>query len=692
KRFRRTTLPSQPIKLRKTDKGPVTAKLNKSSDAEEREIKRLEKKLGIKSGGKLTKAFSEDGLDNLLEGLEIGSKRTRSSKFSNDPSSGQAKDNYDNFVTEEPDLEDCSAIDESNEYYKDSIREVAVAVEINESNNVADKCTDVEHVKKVDLDKYLPPYIRDKAANLCASEDDKTKSEQQIRLQRQLQGLLNSESNIESIIMSITELYNKSIRHDVVSTLTKLVLNMISSKAMLLDQFVILYAAFAAALYKTIGVDFCANFIQALVEEFEVFHGQFNQSIDIKDIDANGGKECTNLIVLISELYNFRVVSCILIYDIIRLFIMDLTDLNVELLLKIVKRYQLKQDDPSALKEIIQQVQVEISKKDPKSFGSRTKFMIETIMNLKNNRLKQQSLVVNTECILRMKKFLANIGKRIHVQTTEALRVSLYDIRSIDTKGKWWLVGSSCTVNMTDSQSTSLSRHPESNYVSEALLNLAKQQKMNTDVRRSIFIVLMSSEDYIDAFERLLKLGLKEVQAREIPRENTPNPYYSLIAQRLCDYDHSFKVTFKYCLWDFLRECGEGDIGGIGETMNNMPENNSSEKISLRRIVNLAKLFAWLITVTFTKLQSQSCLFFQLLFSNIILIQNVNRRYPKLLAKIFINVVHIPMLAQGIMFFLHHFVKTGDILKEEEKEVVKWGCDVVKKVIQTSLNAGKIVQ
>ncbi|CAG8518415.1 18985_t:CDS:2 [Racocetra fulgida] len=189
--------------------------------------------------------------------------------------------------------------------------------------------------------------------------------------------------------------------------------------------------------------------------------------------------------------------------------------------------YQLKQDDPSALKEIIQQVQVEISKKDPKS--------------------------------------------------------------------KWWLIGSSSTANVTDSQITYLTRHPESSSVSEAFLNLAKQQKMNTDVRRSIFVVLISSEDYIDAFERLLKLGLKEVQAREIPRENTPNPYYSLIAQRLCDYDHSFKVTFKYCLWDFLRECGEGDVGGIGETMNNIPENNSSEKISLRRIVNLAKIFAWLI-------------------------------------------------------------------------------------------------
>jgi hypothetical protein len=39
--------------------------------------------------------------------------------------------------------------------------------------------------------------------------------------------------------------------------------------------------------------------------------------------------------------------------------------------------------------------------------------MIETITNLKNNRLKQQNIIVNIESILRMKKFLNNLGKKI---------------------------------------------------------------------------------------------------------------------------------------------------------------------------------------------------------------------------------------------------------------------------------------
>ena len=44
------------------------------------------------------------------------------------------------------------------------------------------------------------------------------------------------------------------------------------------------------------------------------------------------GKECSNLVVLLSELYNFQVVSCLLVYDIIRgLLDSELTEFKVEL-------------------------------------------------------------------------------------------------------------------------------------------------------------------------------------------------------------------------------------------------------------------------------------------------------------------------------------------------------------------------
>jgi nucleolar MIF4G domain-containing protein 1 len=52
----------------------------------------------------------------------------------------------------------------------------------------------------------------------------------------------------------------------------------------------------------------------------------------------SGGKAPSNLVVLLTELYNFQVVSCVLMYGIIReLLDGELGEMEVELLLKIMR-------------------------------------------------------------------------------------------------------------------------------------------------------------------------------------------------------------------------------------------------------------------------------------------------------------------------------------------------------------------
>jgi len=48
-------------------------------------------------------------------------------------------------------------------------------------------------------------------------------------------------------------------------------------------------------------------------------------------------KKCINIITFVSYIYNFQVISCILVYDIIKQSINNLSELDVEILLKIVK-------------------------------------------------------------------------------------------------------------------------------------------------------------------------------------------------------------------------------------------------------------------------------------------------------------------------------------------------------------------
>jgi nucleolar MIF4G domain-containing protein 1 len=63
---------------------------------------------------------------------------------------------------------------------------------------------------------------------------------------------------------------------------------------------------------------------------------------DVRDVTAESeerGKECSDLLVLLSELYNFQVISCILSYDIINDLLSGktLSEFRVELLLKILR-------------------------------------------------------------------------------------------------------------------------------------------------------------------------------------------------------------------------------------------------------------------------------------------------------------------------------------------------------------------
>lgn len=89
----------------------------------------------------------------------------------------------------------------------------------------------------------------------------------------------------------------------------------------------------------------------------------------------------------------------------------------------------------------------------------------------------------------------------------DPLRVTLVDLHSAESRGKWWLVGAAWGGDplAEHQENAAAARTPGKNgdqdelggpsvMVETALLKLAKKQGMNTDVRRRIFMVLMSSD------------------------------------------------------------------------------------------------------------------------------------------------------------------------------------------------------
>ncbi|KAJ7104034.1 hypothetical protein B0H15DRAFT_808180 [Mycena belliarum] len=570
---------------------------------------------------------------------------------------------------------------------------------------------------------YVPPHLRDRPR-------DEADSELLAQLTRKLKGLLNrmTEQNIASILDSIEEIYRKHRRNDVTSTLTTLIADGISSHSSLLDSYVVLYAAFVSSLHKIIGIEFAAYFVQTVVSAYERHYASLKDA-DINPDDtetqtgaSTSGKECSNLIVLLSELYNFQVISCVLVFDLIRgLLDTDLSEFSVELLLKVVRNsgQQLRQDDPSALKDIIQVVQNKISGND-EALSSRTRFMVETLTNLKNNKIKRNTtLNQGGDAVERMKKFLTGLGKSRHVLAHEPLRVSLQDLHFAESKGKWWLVGAAWggdpLVERQDVASKS-QEEPLENSTSITLIKLARKQGMNTDIRRSIFVVLMSSDDYVDACERLSQLNLTEVQQREIVRvllhccgnEKTYNPYYTLVCQHLCRSSHSYKITLQFCLWDFLRDLGEAGVGGA-EVIRNLKDDDGfdNKSISSTRIKNVAKAYSWWIAkdcvtlgilkpVDFTTLKPQSQTFLKELFVQLFVSSQVStpvisasavpttrNRGP--IEEIFIKASRLEALAMGLVYFLTEAFRDVEDMPDGLQKLSKWASAVAKDTLRTGV-------
>ncbi|KAJ6508008.1 hypothetical protein C8R47DRAFT_1036862 [Mycena vitilis] len=722
--------PTKPAKPKKTaleklvgrsDPAPTSLGPRSRKDKEEDAyIAYLESKLGY---SKKKNKREDDGLDDLFDlassladsrqlGTELGDSEEEEDSTGDEYVSGSEEDAEDG--------DEWHGIDE--DMGSDASEEQAE--EISSSTDTAPAA------KAQARTAYIPPHLRNRSR-------DEADSEAMVKLTRQLKGLLNrmTEQNIASILDSIEEIYRKHRRNDVTSTLTTLIVDGISAHSSLLDSYVVLYGAFVSSLHKTIGIEFAAYFVQKVVSAYEQYYA------DLKDVEKNpkeaventqtdastSGKECSNLMVLLSELYNFQVISCVLVFDIIRALLdTDLSEFSVELLLKIVRNsgQQLRQDDPSALKDIIQIVQNKISDHD-EALSSRTRFMVETMTNLKNNKLKRNTtLNQGGEAVERMKKFLSGLGKSRHVMAHEPLRVSLQDLHSAESKGKWWLVGAAWggdpLVDRQDEAPKSLGREePAADTGNSVLIKLARKQGMNTDIRRSIFVVLMSSDDYVDACERLSQLNLTEVQQREIVRvllhccgnEKSYNPYYALVCQHLCRSSHSYKITLQFCLWDFLRDLGEANVGGA-EVIKNLKDDEDSfdiKSISSTRIKNVARAYAWWIAkdcvtlgilkpVDFTTLKPQSQQFLKELLVQLFVSSQVTTPVigvsPDALAtrnrgpveEIFIKASRIEALAMGLVYFLTEAFRDTDGMPDGLRKLVKWASGVAKDTLRTGVD------
>ncbi|MGH0189187.1 UNVERIFIED_CONTAM: hypothetical protein FKN15_033889 [Acipenser sinensis] len=692
--------------------------LREANVEEEKEIKRLEKYLGMnkrKNKTTLPQSFTADGLDYILGILEPGA--SASGLYESDEDMDMTKERLEQLDGSESELsEDSQQEGSSDEDEQDSgeyVEEMEVIEEEEcdevldqDSGNVEDTVieggeaenTAEEHGGNTSekgseegSTKYIPPHQRE-----SAETDDAKRRQELERLERNVKGLLNrlTEHNMASISSQLEELYMSHSRKDMNDTVTDILLAACVTPALMPDRLLLEHVLLVSILHHTVGLEVGAHFLEKVVRKFEE-HYQVGSE----------GKECDNLIAIIAHLYNFHVVHSLLVFDILKKLTKAFTEKDIELILFLLKNvgFLLRKDDAVSLKELISEAQSKAnamgtklqdqtrihssasgsdvclrvslenllaadqvgrwwivgsswsgapmigSSTQPKQPAGQMRFMLETMLALKNNDMRKIP-GYDPEPVDRLRKLQRTLIHSSASGSDVCLRVSLENLLAADQVGRWWIVGSSWSGAPMIGSSTQ-PKQP-AGQVSSKILELARKQRMNTDIRRNIFCVLMTSEDFLDAFEKLIRLGLKDQQERDIVhvlmdcclQEKGFNPFYAVLGERFCEYDRRFQMTFQFSMWDKFR-----DLANLSST-------SFSNLVHL--LVHLLKKkslsLSVLKVIEFSELDKPKVQFLRQLLSKLLC-----ETEPEELKDIFGRISGIQklgMLREGLKLFITHFL------------------------------------
>lgn len=304
---------------------------------------------------------------------------------------------------------------------------------------------------------------------------------------------------------------NQYTRYDLIQTIHSLLQSsLIKDLCLTPIRLIVEHAALVSILSTNVGIELGANLLQKLCLKI-------SRDLKEKDTLKVENKTLDNQILFLCNLFNFRLFSSNLLIDLLNDYLIENLSINsaseaieknVDLILLVLRcvGFSIRKDNPVQLKDLIIKLQskVNIIKSDDKnndeSMNNRLKFMIESINALKNNDIRRLD-AFDQQPIELIKKQMKTVLKEEKDQTL--LNITFKDLINANELGRWWIVGSAWNLkeNQKDDgeeEKSSITRTSDSilngEGFSEKILRLAKAQHMNTDVRRSIFCIIVSAE------------------------------------------------------------------------------------------------------------------------------------------------------------------------------------------------------
>ncbi|KAK8946197.1 hypothetical protein KSP40_PGU008552 [Platanthera guangdongensis] len=173
---------------------------------------------------------------------------------------------------------------------------------------------------------------------------------------------------------------------------------------------------------------------------------------------------------------------------------------------------KLRGDDPVSMKGFVVAIQSRVNviisdainiKRKPENI-EEMESMLDTVCDIKDNKKRSKE---DPAYLVRIKKWL----QKLRSEDVLLRNLTWCKLLDPDKKGQWWLSGevNSITDNFEEVATTIIDKEAQE---VQKILKLAAAQGMNTDTRRAIFLIIMSAEDYLDAFEKILRLNLSGKQ------------------------------------------------------------------------------------------------------------------------------------------------------------------------------------
>lgn len=208
--------------------------------------------------------------------------------------------------------------------------------------------------------------------------------------------------------------------------------------------------------------------------------------------------------------------------------------------------------------------------------------------------------------------------------------------------------------------------HEEDYTVPDKVSKAAKAQRMNTEVRRKIFHAVMSADDFVDAFQRVIKCGLKGKQLREIAvvvvdccqQEKKFNQFYVHLLNRFCQHDRLFVISLQCTLWDRFKL-----IPSLKES-----QRSNIMELTAQLILMEAVPLTCLKGVDFAGMDAVLVKFLQGLLSCLA----TNTKGPEHLQSIFDRAScnsKNKLVCQGLSLFLRHFLLSDATFMEENSQL-----------------------